>query len=51
MARDSLKNIGDSLFHKLPELSSGFCNDYDLDEEYRKLEKDLIKQYGSLSVL
>ena len=51
MARDSLKNIGDSLFHKLPELSSGLCNGYDLDEEYRKLEKDLIKQYGSLSVL
>ena len=51
MARDSLKNIGDSLFHKLPELSSGLCNGYDLDEEYRKLEKDLINQYGSLSVL
>jgi para-nitrobenzyl esterase len=51
MARDSLKNIGDSLFHKLPELSSGLCNSYDLDEEYRKLERDLIRQYGSLSVL
>ena len=51
MARDSLKNIGDSLFHKLPELSSGLCNSYDLDEEYRKLERNLIRQYGSLSVL
>lgn len=51
MARDSLKNIGDSLFHKLPELSSGLCNSYDLDEEYRKLEKYLIEEYGSLSVL
>ena len=51
MARDSLKNIGDSLFHKLPKLSSGLCNSYDLDEEYRKLEKELIRQYGSLSVL
>ena len=51
MARDSLKNIGDSLFHRLPKLSSGLCNSFDLDEEYRKLEKDLIRQYGSLSVL
>jgi para-nitrobenzyl esterase len=51
LARDSLKNIGDSLFHKLPELSSGLCNSYDLDEEYRKLEKYLIEEYGSLSVL
>ena len=51
MARDSLKNIGDSLFHKLPELSSDLCNSYDLDEEYRKLEKYLIEEFGSLSVL
>ena len=51
MARDSLKNIGDSLLHELPKLSSGLCDSYDLDEEYRKLEKDLIRQYGSLSVL
>ena len=51
MARDSLKNIGDSLFHQLPKLSSGLCNAYDLDQEYRKLEKELIQKYGSLSVL
>jgi len=27
------------------------CNQFQLDDEYRKLEKALIAQYGSLSVL
>ena len=51
MARDSLKNVGDDLISALPKLSNGECNLYDLDQEYRKIEKDLIDNYGSLSVL
>ena len=51
MARDSLKNVGDDLISTLPELSDGECDLYDLDQEYRKIEKDLIDKYGSLSVL
>ena len=51
MARDSLKNVGDDLISILPELSNGKCDLYDLDQEYRKIEKDLIDNYGSLSVL
>ena len=51
MARDSLKNVGDDLISTLPELSNGECDLYDLDQEYRKIEKDLIDNYGSLSVL
>ena len=51
MARDSLKNVGDDLISKLPELSNGECDLYDLDQEYRKIEKDLMDKYGSLSVL
>ena len=51
MARDSLKNVGDDLISILPKLSNGECDLYDLDQEYRKIEKDLIDNYGSLSVL
>ena len=51
MARDSLKNVGDDLISKLPELSNGECDLYDLDQEYRNIEKDLMDRYGSLSVL
>jgi len=51
LARDSLKNVGDDLTSALPKLSNGECNLYDLDQEYRKIEKDLIDKYGSLSVL
>jgi para-nitrobenzyl esterase len=51
MARDTLKNVGDDLISNLENLSDGKCNLYDLDEEYRKIEKDLINKYGSLSVL
>ena len=51
MARDSLKNVGDDLISILPELSHGECDLYDLDQEYRKIEKDLMDKYGSLSVL
>jgi para-nitrobenzyl esterase len=51
MARDSLKNVGDDLISILPELSDGECDLYDLDQEYRKIEKDLMDKYGSLSVL
>jgi len=51
MARDSLKNVGDDLISALPKLSNGECNLYDLDQEYRKIEKDLMDKYGSLSVL
>ena len=51
MARDSLKNVGDDLISALPKLSNGECNLYDLDQEYRKIEKVLIDKYGSLSVL
>ena len=51
MARDSLKNVGDDLISLLPILSNGECNLYDLDQEYRKIEKDLLDKYGSLSVL
>jgi para-nitrobenzyl esterase len=51
IARDSLKNVGDDLISTLPELSDGECDLYDLDQEYRKIEKDLIDKYGSLSVL
>jgi len=51
LARDSLKNVGDDLISALPKLSSGECDLYDLDQEYRKIEKDLMDRYGSLSVL
>jgi len=51
MARDSLKNVGDDLISALPKLSNGECNLYDLDHEYRKIEKELMDKYGSLSVL
>ena len=51
MARDSLKNVGDDLISTLPELSDGECDLYDLDQEYRNIEKDLMDRYGSLSVL
>jgi len=51
MARDSLKNVGDDLISTLPELSNGECDLYDLDQEYRNIEKDLMDRYGSLSVL
>ena len=51
MARDSLKNVGDDLISALPKLSNGECDLYDLDQEYRKIEKDLMDKYGSLSVL
>ena len=51
MARDSLKNVGDDLISALPKLSNGECHLYDLDQEYRKIEKDLMDKYGSLSVL
>ena len=51
MARDTLTNIGDNKIQELPRLSQGLCNQFQLDDEYRKLEKALIAQYGSLSVL
>lgn len=50
LARETLDNIGDPLLDELGRWNEGACNQFDLDKEQKKIEDDLIQEYGSVSV-
>jgi para-nitrobenzyl esterase len=50
LARETLDNIGDPLLDELGRWNEGVCNQFDLNKERKKIEDDLIQEYGSVSV-
>ena len=50
LARETLDNIGDPLLDELGRWNEGACNQFDLNKERKKIEDDLIQEYGSVSV-
>lgn len=43
-------NIGDPLYDQFSEWNQGACKQFDMDLERKKIETDLIKEYGSVTV-
>lgn len=50
LARETLDNIGDPLLDELGRWNEGACNQFDLNKERKKIEDDLIQEYGSVSI-
>ncbi|MDA9614878.1 carboxylesterase family protein, partial [Pseudomonadota bacterium] len=50
LVRETLENIGDPLESEYVQWNQGVCNQFDVKLERQKIENQLIKQYGSVSV-
>jgi para-nitrobenzyl esterase len=50
LVRETLENIGDPLEAEYALWNHGVCNQFDVNLERKKIESQLIKQYGSVSV-
>jgi len=50
LARETIENIGDPLEEEYSKWNQGACNQFDVNIERKKIENELIAQYGSVSV-
>ena len=50
LVEETLFNIGDRLDDELSKWNQGACNKFDMDMERKKIETDLIEEYGSATV-
>jgi len=50
LVEETYFNIGDPLDDQFSEWNQGACNQFDMDLERKKIETDLIKEYGSVMV-
>ena len=50
LVRETVINIGDPNLSLLNNWNNGSCNKFDLESELRKIEDDLIRKYGQVSV-
>ena len=50
LARETIENIGDPLEDIYAQWNQGACAQFDINLERKKIEDQLIAQYGSVSV-
>ena len=50
LVRETVINLGDPNVSLLNNWNNGSCNRFDLKFELRKIEDDLIRKYGQVSV-
>ena len=50
LVRETLENIGDPLEVEYAQWNQGVCTQFDINLERKKIENQLIEQYGSVSV-
>jgi hypothetical protein len=50
LAEETFFNIGDPLEDDFNKWNQGACKQFDMDFERRKIETDLIEEYGSATV-
>ena len=50
LAREIIENIGDPLESEYAQWNQGVCNQFDVNFERKKIENQLIAEYGSVSV-
>ena len=50
LAEETLFNIGDKNLDYLADWNQGVCNQFNLNDERKKIENNLIKEYGSVSI-
>jgi hypothetical protein len=50
LVQETFFNIGDYLEDEFMKWDEGACKQFDMDFERKKIESDLIKEYGSATV-
>jgi len=50
LAQETFFNIGDRLENKFEEWHGSACTQFDMDLERKKIESDLINEYGSATI-
>jgi hypothetical protein len=50
LAQETFFNIGDYLEDEFNRWNQGACKQFDMDFERKKIETDLIEEYGSATV-
>ena len=50
LVQETFFNIGDYLKDEFMQWNEGACKQFDMDFERKKIETDLIEEYGSASV-